>query len=316
MGHQHLSRALAASIALAATGCGAANDAAPPAVATARARHVQFVPALKSAERLALVSRLQERNGPEWRVDRDALLANGRPEATAVIDPYVGFLRRARSESQRPPTGAPVVEEAALQAARAFVRRNADLLGVPQSMVLALLASARPVALSDDASPRAAWIVRLEGTYPTRGYESFDELTNEIAIDLVIDDDGLASRFVNLSRVHPRLAIDRRPGLLENDWRVYEHVVGRRVFALAEDGHRIELGDIDRESLLEPKLSVQIVPGPLGAWMTYRLTWLVTASRLAPQGVGFYFFFYLVDTDTGEVVRDSPAPTQLVTELP
>ena len=307
MGLQHLTRAAAASLALATTACGHGSGAAAPKDVAAASRHVQIVHAMKAPERLALVARLRQRNGPEWSVNEDALQSS-----TTVVDPFIGFVRRARSLKPHAPSGgAPVSADAAVLAARAFVRKNADLLGVPSSKLLALLANAEAAG--------AGWNVTLEATYPTKGFESFLELTNAIDIELVVDGDGAVSSFVNQSKLHPaRLAIEPKPGLAEEDARIYRNVVGRRVFAFTDDGHRLDLGVLEPSELVGAKLVMQIAPGPMNAWLTYRLAWLIRAAKEAPEeeGAGFYFFFYLVDTDTAEVVQDSPVPTQLVMEPP
>jgi hypothetical protein len=300
LGQQHLTRALAVGVALAGAACAPGHDAERPNVSVAHPRHAQVVPAMKSEARLDLVKRFIERNGPEWTVNREGLLGS-----TTVVDPFVGFLRRA-ARVAHPGAATAVSEEDATAAARAFVRKNADFLGVPASKLLILQATTRPLK---------PWAVKLEASYPKKGYESFEELTNEIAIELFVDDSGEVSEFVNHSKVHPLLAIDTTPGLGDTDWRVYAHIVGRRVFAMSETGRRIELGTIERMHLMNATLAMQISTGPLNAYLMYRLAWRVTVFHEVPDAPGFYFFFYLVDTDTGDVVRDSPVPTEAV-DLP
>lgn len=298
MGQQHLITRAIAVTAVAFVLAACSPGAEPRSAQNAGPRHVQFVPAMKSAARLDLVKRFIERNGPEWTVNREALLGS-----TIVLDPFVGFLRRANKRRLDGPVATPVSEEEAELTARAFVRKNADLLGIPLSKLL-LLQGSTEVAEKD------ARKVRLEAEYPTKGYESFHELENTIAIDVLVDVDGTVSSFVNTSKIHPRLAIDTKPGLPSSDWRVYEKVVGRRVFAMTDFGQRIELGKIEYADLLDARLAMQVSPGPLDAWLTYRLTWLVPAARKSPGSPSFFFFFYLVDTDTTDVVQDSPVPTE------
>jgi hypothetical protein len=299
LGQQHLTRALAVGVALAGAACAPARAAASPNVALAQTRHAQIVPAMKSEARLGLVKRFVERNGPDWTVNKEGLLGS-----TTVVDPFVGFLRRASRPAR--PGAATVTEEDATAAARAFVRKNADLLGIPGSKLLILQATTRPFK---------PWAVKLEASYPKKGYESFEELTNEIAIELFVDDSGTVSDFVNHSKLHPALAIDTTPGLGDTDWRIYAQIVGRRVFAMSDTGRRIELGKIERMHLMNARLAMQVSPGPLNAYLMYRLAWRVTVFHEVPDAPGFYFFFYLVDTDTGDVVRDSPVPTEAV-DLP
>jgi hypothetical protein len=301
LGQQHLTRALAVGVALAGAACSPGpHEAASPNVAVAHTRHAQIVPAMKSEARLELVKRFVERNGPDWTINREGLLGS-----TTIVDPFVGFLRRA-SRVTHPGAGAGVAEEDATAAARAFVRKNADLLGIPASKLLILQATARPFK---------PWAVKLEASYPKKGYESFEELTNEIAIELFVDESGTVNDFVNHSKLHPPLAIDTTPGLGDTDWRVYAQIVGRRVFAMSETGRRIELGKIERMHLMNAKLAMQVSPGPLNAYLMYRLAWRVTVFHEVPDAPGVYFLFDLVDTDTGEVVRDSPVPTEAV-DLP
>jgi hypothetical protein len=78
-----------------ALGCGGANPSrAVVATPAAGSRHVQVVHAMTTPERRALVERLRARNpGATWTVNEDALAST-----LMVVDPFAGFVRRARRE--------------------------------------------------------------------------------------------------------------------------------------------------------------------------------------------------------------------------
>ena len=202
--------------------------------------------------------------------------------------------------------------EQATAAARTFVRKNADLLGLPRHIVIGLAEHARAVHASDHANQRATFVVRFDGPFASKGYEGFKELDNVADIDVFVDDDGEVSSFVNISRIHPRLMIDTRAALPQSD-RLVARLIGRKVFALALDPDapvvdvrtlgRIPLGDVQADDVKHMQLVIHAAPGPKLAWMTYRLAYFVEVTK--PD---VFFFRYIVDADTGEVLEDSRVP--------
>ncbi|MDF2692101.1 MAG: hypothetical protein K0S65_484 [Labilithrix sp.] len=339
MGSERLSLlshlALLLALALSTTACGSAatsrgreSNAPPPT------RHVQIVHAMTTPQRDALVDRLRERNptppSSPWEVNSEAI---GR--SLTVVDPFAGFLRRARRrESARPPrTEGPIPEAEAADRARAFVKRNADLFGLPRYVVPGLAEHARAVSPSDHAAPRATWCVRFEAPFASKGYEGFKEIDNVADLEVFVDDDGEVSSFVNLSRIHPHLAIDIHPGLAQEDPRVIAKLLGRKVFALdarealagdtlhALQGlRRIPLGEVRAENVTHMQLVIHLSTGPQLAWLVYRLGYFVEIAKPAPPAMGdelygagtappqFFFFRYVVDADTGDVIEDARAP--------
>jgi hypothetical protein len=304
-------RLAAFGLILSLVGASACGGRAEPAVAVpvTTSHNTQIVRALTFHERRALVERFRARNGPSWEVNEAALMS------TTVVDPFVGFLRRARRAPSGPPIAAPLTDENALLWAGKFVRQNADLLGIPQHQVITLVPEVRPVTAEDHASLRAAKVVHFETMYPTKGYETFKELENEISLDVVIADDGMAESFANVSKLHPRMTIDPRPILGEDDPRLYSKLIGRKVFALVDD-EKLDLGTVGADDFMETRLLVDISPGTFGMWLTYRLAWMVVASRRIPDGAGFFFFVWLVDTDTGDIIREARVPTHELPEIP
>ncbi|MBX3226694.1 MAG: hypothetical protein KIT84_39265 [Labilithrix sp.] len=293
-----------AAIAFALVASCAAPASPPPTIPAPATRHVQIVRALTTPERLALVAKLRARSGAGWEVNEAALATSG-----TVVDPFAGFLRRARNTAPRPAAAAPVTEEEAIAAARAFVRTNADLLALPHAVLLTFAVSARPVEPRDHAGARARWAVRFETTFPTKGYEAFAELENEVDLEVFVDDDGAPSMLANVSAIHPRLFLDTRPDVDAEDPRLYAKLLGRRVFALADDDTPIPLGHVERGDFQRANLVVFRSPGPLGAWMTYRLAWNLGAAKAAIEEPGAYYFFaWIVDADSGDVVADAVPP--------
>jgi membrane protease YdiL (CAAX protease family) len=320
--------------AAANVGCRGASAPASAPVVQPHGRHIQIVHAMKTAERHALVERLRERNptplGHGWTVNEDALTAS-----LTVVDPFSRFLRRARREgSLRPPhEGAPIDEGAAATSARDFVKRNADILGLPRHVVPGLAERLRRVEASDHASPRATWLVRLEAPFASKGYEGFKEVDNVADVEVLVDDDGEVSSFVNLSRIHPHLTIDTKPLLGQDDPRVLANLVGRRLFALegatipgqldlggVRALRRIQLGEVRPEDVTHMQLVIHVATGPQLAWLTYRLGWFVEVARAMPVAPGdppqFFFFRYVVDADSGDVLEDASAPVAAPITVP
>jgi hypothetical protein len=151
----------------------------------------------------------------------------------------------------------------------------------------------------------------------------------------------------NLSTIHPRLMIDTRPALAEDDPRVIAKVVGRTVFALVDapptreeiERHptappipamgQIPLGKIRAEEVTHVQRVVHVSTGPNLVWLVYRLGWFVEIAKparayasaeeapdesAAPTAPRFFFFRYVVDADTGDVLEDARAP--IVSRLP
>lgn len=294
---------------------------------------------MKTADRRALVDRFRERNpappgsGSEWQVNEEALTLS-----LTVVDPFRGFLRRAkRGDAPRAvSTTGPIGEGDAAIAARAFVKKNADLLGLPIAVAVGLAEQVRQVEPGDHAAPRATWAVRLDAPFPSKGFEGFHEIDNVADILVFVDDDGEISSFVNVSRIHPRLTLDTKPGLAEDDGRVIAQLVGRTVFALIDDrGHapstsstssssvrelrRVPLGKVTAQDVTHVQLVVHVSTGPQLAWLTYRLAYFIEVARpaavvdpslddLITGPPSFFFFRYVVDADTGDVVEDARAP--------
>jgi hypothetical protein len=288
---------------------------------------------MTTPQRDALVERLRERNptppSSRWEVNTEAL---GR--SITVVDPFSGFLRRARrrAAARAPLAGPPISELEAEDRARAFVKRNADLFGFPRHLVAGLSEHARTVSPSDHAASRAAWAIRFEAPFASKGYEGFKEIDNVADVEVFVDDDGEVSSFVNLSRIHPHLAIDIHPGLAQEDPRVIAKLVGRKVFALdgrdappvdtpraLQELRRIPLGEVRAENVTHLQLVIHVSTGPQLAWLVYRLGYFVEIAKPAPPPFGrdldgsagppqFFFFRYVVDADTGDVLEDARAP--------
>jgi hypothetical protein len=165
--------------------------------------------------------------------------------------------------------------------------------------------------------------VRFDGKFESKGYERFTELENTADLEVALDDAADVRAFTNLSQIHPRLDLDTHPGLAEDDVRVLAKVLGRRVFAVlgeegdgsrVEDRPRLPLGRIEASDLVRILPVVHRSEGPRLAWVTYRLGYALVFGKSAgvAGGLGLgppvYFFSYVVDADTGDVVEDARAP--------
>jgi hypothetical protein len=327
-----LLRLITVVLALSAAACGAGTRGARPETRPqAPRRHMQIVHAMTTPQRNALVERLRERNptppSSPWEVNAEAL---GR--SLTVVEPFSGFLRRARRrEAPRSSSPTAIAETDAANRAREFVKRNADLFGLPRHVVPGLAERPRAVQRTDHAASRATWVIRFEASFPSKGYEGFREIDNVADIEVFVDDDGEVSSFVNLSRIHPHLTIDTRPELAQEDARVIAKLLGRRVFALdthdvsaldrpVQELQRIPLGEVHAENVTHMQLVIHVSTGPQLAWLVYRLGYFVEIAKPAPPQLGpdadiastlspqFFFFRYVVDADTGDVIEDARAP--------
>lgn len=300
---------------------------------------------MKTLERRDLVERFRKRNpapGAEWTVNEEALSLS-----LTVVDPFAGFLRRARrAVHQRPMPATPLTDAEAASVAREFVKNNADLLGLPRHVVPSLGEHVRMVEPRDHAAPSASLVVRFDAPFSTKGYEGFHEVDNLADVEVFVDGDGQVSSFVNLSRVHPHLTLDTKPSLPEDDRRVMGQLVGRSVFALIDDHRRaierppsqparpldgssqlpdvrelgrLPLGQIRAEDVTHVQLVIHESTGPKLAWLAYRLAYFVEIAKPVPAeafvgdesaagGPQFFFFRYVVDADTGDVLEDARPP--------
>ncbi len=294
---------------------------------------MQIFHAMTTPKRLALVERLRERNpappGSEWSVNEEALV-----RSITVVDPFAGFLRRARrgAAERGRSSSSPISDADAPRFAREFVKHNADLLGLPRHVLPGLAEHVRSVEPHDHALPRARWAVRFDASFPPRGYEGFDEIGNRADLEVFVDDDGEVSSFVNLSRIHPPLSIDtKHPLLPQDDPRVVAKLLGRKVFALEPDDsdravlrdprelRRIPLGEVQASDATRMQLVVHISTGPQLAWLTYRLAYFVEIAKPVPAELRdddatdgeppqYFFFRWVVDADTGDVLEDARPP--------
>lgn len=271
---------------------------------------------MTTPERKAIVERFRARNpGDAWIFNEDAL-----EESAVVIDPFRGFLRRGRSAHRPVATRAAMPEDAA-KAARAFVERNADLLGLPNAVVHGLA--------EERSAAGGHWSIRFDATYPTKGYETLRELDNQVDLDVLVADDGTVTAFQNRSRIHPPLHIPLRPRLAPDDATLVRDVVGRQVFAMVggagqEDPRalpRIALGAIRLEDVQHVELTVWSAPGPAQAYVSYRLAYTVDVTRGIRSGFldpffkpAGYAFRYIVDADTGQVIEDARPPVMAPAE--
>lgn len=266
------------------------------------------------------MERFRARNPDDsWIFNEDAL-----EESAVVIDPFRGFLRRGRSAHRPGATGTgTVMPEDAARAARAFVERNADLLGLPTAVVHGLA--------EERSAAGGHWSIRFDATYPTKGYETLRELDNQVDLDVLVADDGAITAFQNRSRIHPPLHVGLKPGLAPDDATLVREVVGRQVFAMVgapgqDDPRtlpRIALGAIRLEDVQHVELTVWSSPGPAQAYVSYRLAYTVDVTRGIRSGfmdpffkpVG-YAFRYVVDADTGQVIEDARPPVTALVEEP
>lgn len=286
-----MSAARAAAVAFALAGCApatAARAVGPNGAPTAKhAPHVQVVHALSTPERKKVFDAFVARNPGPW------LWADARQ-----VDAFTGHLVLARRGDA---AGAPHddLDGGALQTkAVDFLDRNADLLGFRHKDLVAL-----------ELRRESAGVVLARASIPLRGYLAFPRLASVISIALSFDARGEIVEVVNESTLHPPLVLGLDPTLRPDDPRVVANVVGRRVFALDEPPtRRIELGTVAPDDVRDVRPDIVWRDGPLGAYRIYRFAYVVDVVRSAPGAPQLFFFSWLVDPDTGEVVEDPKVP--------
>lgn len=265
--------------------------------------HVQIVRALPLPERRALVERFRARNGA-WTV---TLGIGTTPDD---VDPIRGVVRRATRDSgvADPNAHAPVTEETAIADTAAFLAKNADLLGFSAKDVPVLDLVAGPAK----TTTYGTWVVHARGVSPMRGYEGFEAVTSKIDVLAYLGDEGGVRYFVNLSQVHPRLSIDTNPVLGPDDPRLLAKVLGRILFAVADDPtrpnarvrelRRIPLGAVTAADVYPAHLTIDVSPGPRFAYVSYTLAYAIDVVKDHTP------FRFVVDADTGALLEDPVVP--------
>jgi hypothetical protein len=302
-----MSRRALLLLALATTACASSAKPSddPSRVAStlpgARGPHVQIVRAMPTGERVALVERFRERNGP-WTI---TLGAGGAPDD---VDPIRRVVRRAKRDSVGPAPATPLTEETAIAEAAAFLGRNAEFLGFSPNDVAALDLVAGPAK----TTAYGAWVVHARGHTPMRGYEGFDALTSAIDVLVYLGDDGASRYFVNLSHVHPHLSIDTGPLLGPDDTRLLKNVIGHPIFVVVDDPNRpnarvrelrrVPLGVVADADVRKIRLTVHASPGPRFAYVSYALAYAVDVVKEHNP------FRFIVDADTGALIEDTVVP--------
>ncbi len=205
--------------------------------------------------------------------------------------------------------------------AQAFIKRNSDLFGIPLREVVDLETKALLLPASTQPTPATHWMARVSGSFPTRGFEAFRDLESTIEVWVYVDDDRETRFLLNFSKVHTGLAIATKE--TATDAVTASKIVGRRVFALEDDPargassvrvlRRIPLGVIEAVDVKRRDLTIHVSEGPLAAWLIYRLAYKVQVEKRDPTGA-FFYFWYIVDAVTGDVIEDAVPP--LVTPTP
>jgi hypothetical protein len=299
-------------IALCAIGCRSTQPADPSdasrvtltAPAGAHGAHMQIVRPLATKERVALVERFREVNGPAWSI---TLGAGGAPDD---VDAIRGIVRRAKREREAAANAEAGVigEQAVIDAASAFLAKNADFLAISPRDVPALDVEAGPAKTNAYGS----WVVHFRGQIPMRGYEGFIDVVSKIDVLVYVGDDGAPQYFINLSQVHPSLVLDTKPLLGPDDPRLMRLVVGRELFVLLDDPRhpnarprelrRLPVGRVEPKDVRIVRLIIHVSPALRGAYVSYSLAYEILVVRERHR------FRFVVDADTGDWLEDVIPP--------
>ncbi len=273
--------------------CGGASVRPPDAVHESGPHHTQVIHTAHTDTRKAFVDRLRERDGA-WVV---------KPEE---ID-GIRLVLRHGVRTDAPGKAIDPSDEEASRVAVSFVTKCADFFGLAPGDVQRL-----DVEMFPTNEGRHAKVIRLSGTLPMPGYESFESLQSVFELVIFVDDDGVVREVKNLSRVHPRLSLDTHPLLGPSDPELLKSVVGREVFAVYDDPRRPnrnvrelrreKLGPVEPTDVVARTLTVQVARGPFDAFVSYHLAYAIDVGR------GGYWFRFIVDADTGDLLDDASAP--------
>lgn len=265
----------------------------PDAIKESGPHHTQVIHTARTETRKAFVDRLRERDG--------AWLAS--PEE---IDGLRLVIRHA-VRTDPPGKAVDPSDEDASRAAVSFVTKCADFFGLGPGDIQRLDVETFP---TDEG--RHAKVIRLSGTLPMPGFESFESLRSVFEIVVFVDDDGVVREIKNLSRVHPRLSLDTSPLLAPSDPALLKSVVGREVFAVYDDPRRPnrnvrelrreKLGAVELSDVVARTLTVQVTRGPFDAFVSYHLAYAIDVGRAG------YWFRFIVDADTGDLLDDAVVP--------
>src|SRR5688572_25473634 len=111
---------------------------------TAAPRHAQIFRAMTTTQRSRVADQFRERNGPTWRIGGEE---DG--HGASDVDRFRGHVRRA-FKRDTPKSNASVAstpsEEEVIATAQGFVKKNADLLGIPLKELVDLDTKALPLA--------------------------------------------------------------------------------------------------------------------------------------------------------------------------
>jgi hypothetical protein len=282
-----------------------ARDGATRSVSKApvemRVRHAQIVRTATTQDRAALFEKFRAKNGQSWRM----------LDPVGDIDGIRLFIKRA-VRHDRPGPEVDLDHRIAAADAIAFVTANAELLGLSATDIPILDVTSDAIPYEDAPTPAGRYVVRMTAEVPMRGYEGFEELTSKIDIVVYVDADRQIRLFTNFSRIHPRLAIDTKPLLEPEDPIVVKNVVGREMYIAYDDTdnpharvrelRRESLGHLTDANIVKRALVVWASPGPLGAYTSYVLAYVVVATLAG------HAFRFIVDADTGALLDDATMP--------
>lgn len=166
--------------------------------------------------------------------------------------------------------------------ARAFLVRNADLLGVAPGDIAEM-------TLHPWSRSGAIQHLTFRSSAPLPGYESF-ELRRDLRLGVGVDSSGEIRSTNNGSMLLPAFNLCKEPLLRSDDPRVRGAVVGKSTFFHTIASKRVDVGPATEADLGEPKLTVLIRPSE-------HETVVFLAYAMAFFGRGFTA---LVDANTGE----------------
>lgn len=293
--------AYALALALAATtACAPAAETDDAEAAAdeviASSASVQVIRHVDEATRRARVEAFIARNGEGW--------APSTPGLFTAVNRLTGAIVDMRNGAPYGPDVTLTAGEASA-AARAFLQRNADLLGLTAAELGSVALRVDPIDFGN-----FRWAIGVTGESRQPGYEAFDVVARRISMSISIGRDGTVRVIHDLFGSQlPRLTLSTEPRLAADDPRTLAAVVGTELvwfipdpspYDAVDESQRVPLGRVEASDVAGAKTTIHIEHRE--ATTVLRLAWQLEVKKPGDRS-----FFFTVDATTGRLLDERQA---------
>jgi hypothetical protein len=204
-----------------------------------------LIPRISSDQEEAIVRAFVERN-PTVPWVRDLLL----------LDPWSGWVSRAVAPPPESPTG-PTDADAAKSVAADFLRRNADLLGIPEAVIPGLT-----IEHFADGGPGETGMVQITSSAPISypGYTSLGDFGYLVDLQLSVAGSTVITAINNTNRLPDFAPLKTVPSVEPDAPTIVDQLVGKELFFSDFAGEDRSAGRIERGDIGQPTLTVESLP--------------------------------------------------------